>query len=55
MDRTPTKRRRADYRPELREEAKAALEEHGTIRKAAEAMGLSYKRVWDLLNDDGRK
>jgi hypothetical protein len=49
-------RRRPDYRPELRDQAKAAVAKHGSIRAAAEAMGLSAKRVWELVNDDdGRK
>lgn len=44
-------KRRPDYRPELRREAAEAIEKHGSIRAAAEAMGLSPKRVWELAKE----
>lgn len=45
-------RHRAVSDPDLREKAEAALGEHGSLRKAASALGISHERVRQLTSNE---
>lgn len=48
-----TRERRADYRPELREQAVRLYRELHSVRRVAAAMGVSTRRAWEYLIDAG--
>ena len=43
------------YDEEKRTRAAALYEEHQSVRKVAEELGVSVRRAWELLSDSGVK
>jgi transposase-like protein len=50
---TPRADRDPRYDEEKREQAAALYAEHSSVRAVAAEMGLSARRVWELLRDAG--